>query len=147
MESHLKWPDYLILVGFFVISLAIGIYHSLTGGRQKTISEFTMGNRRLKVIPTAISMLVSFQSAILLLSHTAEIYSFGVQFSIFCIVANTVVFVLMERIIVPWLYPLKLVSIYEVSLGLLCVSFRYCSAMLLRHFVQLNELKASSSVY
>lgn len=124
MESHLKWPDYLILVGFFVISLAIGIYHSLTGGRQKTISEFTMGNRRLKVIPTAISMLVSFQSAILLLSHTAEIYSFGVQFSIFCIVANTVVFVLMERIIVPWLYPLKLVSIYEVSLGLLCVSFR-----------------------
>lgn len=147
MESHLKWPDYLILVGFFVISLAIGIYHSLTGGRQKTISEFIMGNRRLKVIPTAISMLVSFQSAILLLSHTAEIYSFGVQFSIFCIVANTVVFVLMERIIVPWLYPLKLVSIYEVSLGLLCVSFRYCNAMLLRHFVQLNELKASSSVY
>lgn len=124
MESDLKWPDYLILVGFFVISLAIGIYHSLTGGRQKTISEFIMGNRRLKVIPTAISMLVSFQSAILLLSHTAEIYSFGVQFSIFCIVANTVVFVLMERIIVPWLYPLKLVSIYEVSLGLLCVSFR-----------------------
>lgn len=147
MESDLKWPDYLILVGFFVISLAIGIYHSLTGGRQKTISEFIMGNRRLKVIPTAISMLVSFQSAILLLSHTAEIYSFGVQFSIFCIVANTVVFVLMERIIVPWLYPLKLVSIYEVSLGLLCVSFRYCNAMLLRHFVQLNELKASSSVY
>jgi len=113
MQSHLKWADYLIMVGFLVISLAIGIYHSLTGGRQKTTAEFIMGNRRLMVIPTAISFFVSYQSAILLLSHTAEVYSYGIQFIIFAIIIYTVICIFVERLIVPWLYPLKLVSIYE----------------------------------
>ena len=116
MESHLHWADYLVLVGFLVISLAIGIYHSLTGGRQKTTSEFIMGNRRLKVIPTAISFFVSFKSAIMLLGHTAETYSYWIQFIIFAITAQIFAYILVERIIVPWLYPLKLVSIYDVSL-------------------------------
>lgn len=116
MESHLKWPDYLILSGFLVISLSIGIYHSLTGGRQKTTSEFIMANRRLKVIPTAISMLVSFQSAIMILGYSAEVYSHGVQFIIFCNVAGVLALVFVERIVVPWIYPLKLVSVFSVRL-------------------------------
>jgi len=113
MESHLKWADYLIFVGFLVISLAIGIYHSLTGGRQKTVAEFIMGNRRLKVIPTAISLLVSFQSAILLLGMTAEMYCYGIQYVIFGLISVVLAVVVVERFIVPWLYPLKLVSIYD----------------------------------
>src|SRR6218665_1722366 len=116
MESHLHWADYLILAGFLAISLGIGIYHSLTGGRQRTIAEFIMGNRRLKVIPTAVSFFVSFQSAILLLGHTAEIYTYGIQFVIFALVTHIIVYFIVKHIIVPWLYPLKLVSIYEVSL-------------------------------
>jgi len=115
MESHLKWADYLIFVGFLGISLAIGIYHSLTGGRQKTVAEFIMGNRRLKVIPTAISLIATFRSAILLLGMTAEMYSYGIQYLFFAILALTFALLIVERIIVPWLYPMKLVSIYDVS--------------------------------
>src|SRR6218665_1011369 len=115
MESHLHWADYLVLVGFLVVSLAIGIYHSLTGGRQKTTSEFIMGNRRLKVIPTAISFFVSFKSAIMLLGQTAETYIYGIQYIIISLVAHVTVYFIVERIIVPWLYPLKLVSINDVS--------------------------------
>src|SRR5688572_14419994 len=110
MESHLHWADYLVLAGFLVISLAIGIYHSLTGGRQKTTAEFIMGNRRLKVIPMAISLLVSFQSGILLLGVTAEMYGYGIQYLIFTVVAAPLALFFVERLIVPWLYPLKLVS-------------------------------------
>jgi|SRR6218665_874650 len=116
MQSHLKWPDYLILVGFLVISVAIGIYHSLTGGRQRTIVEFIMANRRLKVVPTAISFLLSFQSAILLLGMTAEMYSYGIQYLIFASMSSALAMLFVARFIVPWLYPLKLVSIYDVSL-------------------------------
>src|ERR1700733_2823753 len=99
MESHLHWADYLILAGFLVISLAIGIYHSLTGGRQKTTNEFIMANRRLSVIPTAISLLVSMQSAIMVLRSTAEMYGYGIQFLIFCNVAGVLALVFIERII------------------------------------------------
>src|SRR6218665_461798 len=115
MESHLKWADYLIFVGFLGISLAIGIYHSLTGGRQKTVAEFIMGNRRLKVIPTAISLIATFRSPILLLGMTAEMYSYGIQYLFSAIFALTFALLIVERIIVPWLYPMKLVSIYDVS--------------------------------
>src|SRR6218665_835824 len=127
MESHLKWPDYLILVGFLVISLAIGIYHSLAGGRQRTTSEFIMANRRLKVIPTALSMIVSYQSSILLLGMTAEMYSYGAQYSAYSCVCIALAVIFVERIIVPWLYPLKLISIFDVSS--LSVSCRRCMAV------------------
>jgi len=119
MQPLLKWPDYLILASFLLISLAIGLYHSLTGGRQKTTEEFIMANRRLQVLPTAISLLVSYQSAIMVLGYTAEVYSYGPQLIIlsgFCFLLNAI---LVERIFVPWLYRLKLVSVNEVSRHLL----------------------------
>src|SRR6218665_37205 len=128
MESHLHWADYLILVGFLVISLAIGIYHSLTGGRQRTIAEFIMGNRRLKVIPTAISLLVSFYSAATMLGLTAEMYLYGAQFLIFSTITPAVAIFLVERFIVPWLYPLKLVSIFDVGFMQLRL-FSYCGGL------------------
>jgi len=123
MESHLHWADYLVLVVFLAISLGIGVYHSLTGGRQKTVAEFIMANRRLKVIPTTISLLVTFQSAITLLGGPAEVYSYGIQYIIFSSVAIAPSIFIAERLIVPWLYPLKLVSVYEVCL--LSAVFRY----------------------
>jgi hypothetical protein len=113
MASHLHWADYLILFGFLAISLAIGVYHSLTGGRQKTTAEFIMGNRKLSVIPTAISLLVSFYSAITMLGMTAEMYLYGAQYLVFCIVTPSIAVFLVERFIIPWLYPLKLVSVFD----------------------------------
>src|SRR5678816_1708257 len=75
--DYLTWPDYLILVAFFVISIGIGVYHAFTGGRQKTTTEFIMANRSLKVLPTSLSLLVSYLSAIMILGNTAEMYSYG----------------------------------------------------------------------
>src|SRR6218665_6680 len=114
MQSLLKWPDYLILASFLGISLVIGLYHSLTGGKQKTTAEFILADRRLQVLPTAISLLVSFHSAILVLGYAAEMYSYGPQLMILsslCFVVNAIV---VERIVIPWLYPLKMVSVNEV---------------------------------
>lgn len=115
MGSYLVWPDYLILVSFLVISLGIGVYHSLTGGKQRTTAEFIMANRRLKVIPTTISLLVSFVSAISLLGMAAEMYCYGTQFLVNIVFVVIMFLTITERIIIPWLYPLKLVSAYEVG--------------------------------
>ena len=117
MESigRLAWPDYMILAMFLAISLGIGIYHALTGGRQRTTLEFIMANRRLRVLPTAISLLVSFQSAIMVLGLTAEMYQYGIQWLIWAPVGLTMTILVSERLVIPWIYPLQLVSINDVS--------------------------------
>ena len=111
----LDWPDYVVLAAFLVISLGIGFYHSVTGGRQKTTQEFIMANRQLGVLPTAMSLFVSFQSAILILGATAEMYQFGAQYWVWCTISFTVALIVTERLLIPWIYPLKLVSINDVS--------------------------------
>jgi len=113
-SSSLKWPDYLVLIAFLLISLAIGLYHALTGGRQKTTTEFIMANRSLGVLPVAISMLVSFQSAIMVLGLTAEMYSYGSQQLLVANFSFIIACIVVERIFVPWIFPLRLVSINEV---------------------------------
>ena len=111
----LEWPDYVVLAVFLAISLGIGVYHSLTGGRQRTTEEFIMANRRLGIIPTTLSLFVSFQSAIMMLGLTAEMYEYGIQLMVWLPIGYVATFLLAERFVVPWLYPLKLVSINAVS--------------------------------
>src|SRR6218665_155277 len=120
--DQLFWPDYLILVAFLVISVGIGVYHSLTGGRQRTTSEFIMANRSLKVLPTTLSLLVSFQSALIILGMTAEMYSYGSHYFILSMFSFTLAIILTTQVAVPWMYPMKLVSVNEVSLAIPCAA-------------------------
>lgn len=112
--ASFQWPDYVILAAFLVISLGIGVYHSLTGGRQRTTQEFIMANRHLGIIPTTISLFVSFKSASMILGMTAEMYLYGILYLVWTPLGFLLAVVLTERLIVPWIYPLKLVSINDV---------------------------------
>lgn len=113
-QSTLAWLDYTILAGFLGISVGIGVYHAVTGGRQRTTAEFILGNRQLSVVPTALSLFVSFQSAIMILGMTAEMYAYGTQMMLMGPVAVLVGVVTAERVFVPWMYRMKLVSVNEV---------------------------------
>jgi len=118
----LRWLDYVVMAAFLCVSLGIGIYHSLSGGRQRTTSEFISGNRRLSVIPTAVSLFVSFVSAIALLGGMTEFYQYGLMFFVWAPPSFVVALVVTERLIIPWLYPLRLVSINGVSI----IPFSFC---------------------
>ena len=115
MES-LHWADFAIFGLFLTASLSIGIYHAFTGGRQKTTQEFIMANRKLGILPTMLSLLVSFQSAILIVGYTAEIYLRGSQLWLGSIIFMSLAILIAERLIVPWLYPLRLTSVFEVGI-------------------------------
>ena len=82
MSGTLHWADYVVFGAFLMASMGIGIYHALTGGRQRTTGEFLHANRELKVIPTVLSLFVSFQSAIMILGMGAEMYTRGIQVSV-----------------------------------------------------------------
>ena len=112
--ASLHWVDYLIFAAFMLASIGIGIYHSLTGGKQKTTQEFIMADRQLKVLPTMMSLVASYYSAILILGCTAEFYNWGVQIWLLKSISSVLGLTLAERFIVPWLYALKLTSAFEV---------------------------------
>ncbi|KAK2187093.1 hypothetical protein NP493_179g01046 [Ridgeia piscesae] len=114
--ASMHWLDYAIFLALLVVSLGIGVYHGCTGGRQKTTAEFHLANRNLKVIPTLISLLVSYQSAILVLGMVAEMYIFGITFWPMYVLSTTISMVIVERLFVPWFYPLKMTSVFEGSI-------------------------------
>ena len=107
--------DYVVFGGMLLISLGIGVYYSLSGGRQRTTDEYLLGNRNMSVLPVTLSFTVSFISTILLLGFPAEIYSFGAEITtglIGVIIGNLLAVV----VFVPVIYPLKMTSVNEVCL-------------------------------
>ena len=112
--DKLHWLDILILSIFLVISLAIGIIQALTGGRQKTIEEFFLDNRKLWILPTALSLFASLRSGVVVLASPAEVFIWGTQNSFVGeIIGVSLGALIVERFLVPWLYKLKLTSVFE----------------------------------
>lgn len=115
MAAALHWADYLIFASFLLASLAIGIYHACTGNKQRTTQEFIMADRQLSILPTMLSLMVSFQSALMIIGFSAEVYSYGTQNWFGALIGFPLGILVAERLFVPWIFPLKLTSIYEVS--------------------------------
>ncbi|ELU08939.1 hypothetical protein CAPTEDRAFT_178364 [Capitella teleta] len=113
MENYLHWIDYIIFGAFLGISILIGAYHACAGGKQKTTEEFLMGNRQLKILPTMVSLFVSYQSAIAILGNAAEVFTKGTLMWLWASIAYSLSLILAERVFVPWIYPLGLTSVYE----------------------------------
>ena len=105
--------DYIIFAVTIAVSLGIGLYYALSGGKQRTTSEYLVGNRQMAVLPVAISLMVSFESSIMMLGVPAEVYVYGFQWligNIGFLIAN----ILAIKVLVPIIHPLKITSAYEV---------------------------------
>lgn len=73
--------DYVVFSIMLLISALIGVWYGCgPGGKQKTTSEYLLGNRKMRHFPVAISLLVSYLSAITLLGVPSEIYTYGAQY-------------------------------------------------------------------
>ena len=57
--TEFRWYDYVIFAATLAISLGIGIYYALTGGKQKTTKEYLLANRNMGTFPVALSIYVS----------------------------------------------------------------------------------------
>ncbi|XP_046581754.1 LOW QUALITY PROTEIN: sodium-coupled monocarboxylate transporter 1-like [Haliotis rubra] len=104
--------DYIVFAAMLILSGAIGIYYAVSGGKQKTTSEYLMGDRNMAIVPVAISILVSFMSAILILGTPAEMYSEGTEYFVY-LIGMMAAIVIAALLYVPLLYPLKFTSSFE----------------------------------
>lgn len=127
MESqqalNFHFADYIVFSITIVVSIGIGVYYAFSGGKQRTLSEYLVGNRQMSVLPVAISLMVSFESAVMMLGIPAEIYMYGFRW-IWGEVGFVIADLLSIKLIVPLIHPLKITSVYEVSY--INPAFRIC---------------------
>ncbi|KAH9509626.1 Sodium-coupled monocarboxylate transporter 1 [Bulinus truncatus] len=104
--------DYVVFSAMLFVSLAIGVWFAVRGGGQKTQGEYLMGNRSMSVLPVAISIMVSFLSAIMILGIPAEMYTQGTEYVV-TVFGISIGITGATLLFVPLLYPLKLTSVFE----------------------------------
>ncbi|KAK2190149.1 hypothetical protein NP493_86g04013 [Ridgeia piscesae] len=140
--ASLHWVDYALFAAFVAVSLGIGLYHALIGKGQATTQTFIMANRNLRVGPTAISLLASYVSAIAVLGMPAETFMFGTELWLGFTISFSCALLAVERVAIPWLYPLNLTSVFQVLYMGIAM---YAPSAALEEFVPSSGLMFSSS--
>ena len=113
MELRFHVVDYLVMGAMLMVSLGIGLYFGLIK-KQQTPEEYLLGNREMGLLPVALSMIVTYQSAISVIGAPTELYLYHTM-SLYGFIGYTVCNLVQFAVVVPLVYPLRLSSAYEVS--------------------------------
>ena len=68
-----------------------------------------------QVLPTTLSLLVSYQSAIMIIGHTAEIYVGGTSAWPNALIAFAISLLVVAWLFVPWFHQLKTTSVNKAG--------------------------------
>ncbi|XP_078000931.1 sodium-coupled monocarboxylate transporter 1-like [Glandiceps talaboti] len=111
MSDYELLPSDIAVFGAILLFVAgQGIYHGWK--KQKSTREYLTANRSLSGVPVAMSLLVSFMSAITLLGTPAEIYLYGTGYTA-GILSYFWVYPFVTWFFVPVFQPLPLTSAYQ----------------------------------
>ena len=58
------WPDYLVFGIILALSASIGLYHGFKGRKAQSMESYLMADRNMHPVPVALSMFVTYMSAI-----------------------------------------------------------------------------------
>ncbi len=114
LDVFFTWLDYIVFFIFILLSTAVGLFFTIKDRKNPSTGNYFMGQREMSVIPVAISMSVSFLSAIIMLGGAAETYLHGAVFyfaEIGLITSTTLV----SFGILPLMQEMKITSVYEVK--------------------------------
>ncbi|KAH3837629.1 sodium-coupled monocarboxylate transporter 1-like [Dreissena polymorpha] len=107
-----KAADYVVFAMTVLSSVSIGVYFAIVGRKKQTTLNFFLGDRKLRYGPVALSLVVTFQSSVMLLGFPADVYMFGFMIVLFSVGQCAAIY-LSTCIIVPLMYPLKVTSVYH----------------------------------
>ncbi|KAG7173741.1 Sodium-coupled monocarboxylate transporter 1-like 6 [Homarus americanus] len=104
--------DYLVFTASLAISFGIGVYQWWRS-RGRGTDDFLMGGGKMSPFPVALSLLAGIVSAISILGNSSEMYYYGSQLwmNVFGVMLGAT---LTALLIMPIIYPLKLISIYQI---------------------------------
>nr|XP_039271468.1 sodium-coupled monocarboxylate transporter 1-like [Styela clava] len=112
-KEVLSGIDYAVFIGMLAISALIGVFYAYRDRKSKDGTRgYLMANRSMGVFPVALSIGVSFQSAVTVLGIPADVYQFGMMY-IWLVLSLVLVTIIVSTAFIPTLYNLGISSTYE----------------------------------
>ena len=108
-QQNFTMFDYFVFCGTVGLSLSIGIYFGWKNRHKDSVENYFLGNRKLSVVPTALSLAVTFQSSLMIIGIPAEVYSHGLKYAYY-LVGSCTSYIFAGLFVVPVIHPLKLTS-------------------------------------
>ena len=104
--------DIVVCGAMLVVSMAIGLFFAFCKKKDYSSSDYFFGGKKMHSVPVALSFVVTFQSSLMILGFPAEVYGYGMKYSLTLIGIGTS-FILGAIVAVPVFRPLKITSIYK----------------------------------
>ncbi|CAF1341464.1 unnamed protein product [Rotaria magnacalcarata] len=152
-SNRLSVVDYVILVILLLSSAIIGVIFGFFKSSKNSAKEFLLANGDMGALPTGLSILVSFLSAVTLLGTPSEVYMFGTMYfyeGIALMIASLVT----ALVFMPKFREMQCTSVYEYldqrfdRTVRLCVSFSFSLIMVRAYlFPVLNFLFHAQLIY
>ena len=111
-KNHFHVVDYIVFAATLVASLSIGLLFAFRKQKGNNSRDYFFGGGKLNVLPVALSLVVTFQSSLMILGDSAETYAYGMHFGM-RVPGIFISYVLGAMITVPIFHPLKITSIYK----------------------------------
>ncbi|XP_070575500.1 sodium-dependent multivitamin transporter-like [Ptychodera flava] len=104
--------DYVVFSAMLGVSLVTGIYHGIKSGQRTGTSEYLVADKSMSCLPVAMSLSVSFLSALTILGMSAEIFLYDATYS-FMLLSYLWLMPTVTFLFLPVFHGLDLISAYE----------------------------------
>ncbi|CAF2576719.1 unnamed protein product [Rotaria sp. Silwood2] len=135
-NRKLSAVDYVLLVILLLASAVIGAIFGFVKSKKSSAKEFLLADGGMAVLPTALSIMVSFLSAITLLGTPSEVYLFGTMY-VYQAISWTIASTVTALVFMPKFREMNFTSAYEYlekrfdRAVRMCASFTFSSFMLI----------------
>ncbi|CAF1160783.1 unnamed protein product [Adineta steineri] len=126
--------DYVLLVILLLSSAVIGAIFGFFKSKKSSAKEFLLADGGMGVVPTALSIMVSFLSAITLLGTPSEIYMFGTMYC-YQAISWTIASTVTALVFMPKFREMNCTSAYEYLEKRFDRSVRMCASFTFSFFM------------
>ena len=136
MSLLLSMPDLALLLCSLSLPLLLTCILCLVQRQHATVSQYLMADRQLSVLPSAVSLAVSFVSVNSALNMSRDISTFSTMLSVAMLLSSTLGMAIIPNMFMSVFYKMHMTSVYEY------LELRFNSS-LVRRLVSVTVIVAS----
>ncbi|KAK7111789.1 hypothetical protein V1264_011365 [Littorina saxatilis] len=104
--------DYVMFSLVLLLSAVIGMYFAYKDRKQVTTNAFMLAGKSMHVIPVAMSLAVTFMSALTLLGNPVEVYNFNTMFW-WLALSMLIAVAASAHVFAPFFFRLRVTTVFE----------------------------------